>query len=240
MNEVTAKTQRYKNVGRKKIAVKRPVFVKPDANGQWPARDKAVDAVTVERLKQGLPLDVKEELVAIEKNLQKGGAITSELDSYLDTCTFHRKIVNANWADRVAKELMEWINQPRERGKEPFSVTEFLREKGIYFRDFERLSAQFEILRQATAFARQALADIRERNILENVWNPQVGMFTMRQYSPIWKQEMETRESAKLKQAAASGTDFKAIITDMLAPTPSTEEVRNKIIEDFKRDEASR
>ena len=55
---------------------------------------------------------IEEKLV--RKDLAKGGSIRSDLDSYLDTQSFSRKIVTANWADRVAKELVEWINKPRD------------------------------------------------------------------------------------------------------------------------------
>ena len=204
--------------------------------GHTPARDPVVDYVNAERAKQKLPADPKVEALEIEERLvrtelRKGGSISSPLDSYLDTCTFSRKIVTANWADRVAKELVMWINQPREKGKEPSKITEFLREKGIYHGDFYRLSQQYEILRQATDYALQALGDIRERNLLENVWNTNVGMFMMGHYDKDWREEQKRREAAKIAQSAASGTDFKAIITDMLAPVAPTEEVRVRLEE---------
>jgi hypothetical protein len=211
----------------------------PKNDGHIPAQNGAVNYVNAERAKEGLPADPKVEAINTEEKLlkvelRKGGSIASALDSYLDTCTFSRKIVNENWANRVAKELVMWINAPRVKGKEPYKITEFLREKGIYHGDFYRLSQQYEILRQATDYALQALGDIRERNMLENVWNTNVGMFMQGHYDKDWRKEQERREAAKVTQAAASGTDFKAIITDMLTPVAPTEEVRLKVERDTR------
>jgi hypothetical protein len=210
------------------------------ATGTIEQHDKAVDYVRAERKKAGLPAEVRKEMADIEekhvrqswrvKNKQTS-AITSPIDSYLDTWTFDRKIVTANWSDRVAKELVQWINMPREAGKEPAKLTEFFREKGIYHEDFYRLAKQYPILEKAIDYALQALGDFRERNVLENRWNASAGMFMMGHYDKDWQAENERRENAKLKQAAASGTDFKAIITDMLAPVSSTEEVRLRLEE---------
>ncbi len=209
-----------------------------------PAVNKAVEHVKRERIKEGLPEDVRREMKDIEEKLVradlKGADINSELDSYLDTQTFTRKIVNANWADRVAKMLVEWVNKPcgmDEDGnfKYPIKVTEFFREKGIYHRDFHTLKNKFPVLKQALDYAEMVLGDIRERNMLEGKWNVTVGMFTMGQYDPKWREEQDRRESAKLKQAEATGVNVNALMAEMITPVPQTEEVRVKMEQDKKR-----
>jgi hypothetical protein len=211
------------------------------------ANPYAVRFVNAERAKAGLPQDVREEMANIEekgvrrdlKDL-KGSNIKSDIDSYLDTQTFSRRVVTENWANRVAKELVDWINAPRERDesgnvKDPIKLNEFFREKGIFHRDFYRLAQKYEVLQFAIEYAKYALGDIRERNVLEGKWNANAGMFMMGQYDPIWKQELERREAAKLKQAEAAGVDFKAIVADMMSPVAPTEEVRLKKEADGKR-----
>jgi len=203
-------------------------------------RSTAVEYVNIERRKEGLPQHSEEEGAIIEeklarKELAKGAGIVSDIDSYLDTQTFSRKIVTANWAERVAKELVEWINKPRGPEElQPIKVTEFFKEKGIFFRDFHKISKKYEILDAALKYANQALGDIRERNMLEGKWNPTVGMFTMGQYDPNWREEQERREAAKVKQAEATGVDFKALMLDMTTPVLPTEEVREKLAKDKK------
>ena len=210
-----------------------------------PAHVAAVNYVNKERKAEGLPSSVSEEIAMIEeklvrKDLAKGGSIRSDLDSYLDTQSFSRKIVTANWADRVAKELVEWINKPRDvdadgNVKHPIKITEFFQEKGIYHRDFHKLKQKFPILEQAWDYAQMVLGNIRERNMLEGKWNPTVGMYTMGQYDPKWREEQDRREAAKVKQAEATAVDFKALMLDMTAPVAPTEEVRAKLESDNKR-----
>lgn len=209
-----------------------------------PAPIMAVEYVKKERRKEGLPEDVRREMKETEEKLVradlKGANIQSDLDSYLDTQTFTRKIVTANWAERVAKSLVEWVNRPQvidEEGnvKYPMKITEFFREKGIYHRDFHALKQKYPVLQQAFEYAQMVLGDIRERNMLEGKWNPTVGMFTMGQYDPNWRQEQERRESAKLKQAEATGVNVNALMAEMIAPVPQTEEVRVKLESDKKR-----
>jgi hypothetical protein len=206
-----------------------------------PPHIAAVANVNRERKKEGLPESTVEEMAMIEerlarKDLAKGGSIKSDIDSYLDTQSFSRKIVTANWADRVAKELVEWINKPRSPEEvQPMKITEFFREKGIFHRDFYLLAKKHDILQKALDYALQALGDIRERNVLEGKWNPNAGMFMMGHYDENWRKEQERREAAKVKQAEATGVDFKALMLDMTAPVAPTEEVRAKLESDKKR-----
>lgn len=218
---------------------------KPKSPPPQPALIPAVEYVKAERKKAGLPEDPKEEEALIEERLvraelreSKGADISSELDSYLDTHTFSKKIVYANWADRVAKELVEWASRPRKPEEpQPMKVTEFFREKGIFHRDFHRLKKRYPVLEKAFDFALQAIGDIRERNMLENKWNASVGMYTMGYYDEDWRKEQERREAAKVKQAAAAGADVKALMLDMTTPVAPTEEVRLKVERDKNRDE---
>lgn len=195
---------------------------------------KAVRYVNEERRKMGAPVKLKDELALIEdsfatKELAKGASIVSPLDSYLDTQTFERRIVNANWAERVAKELKAWIDRPYPPEHPPIKITEFFREAGIYHRDFYRIAKQHEILQQALEYALQVLGDIRERYILENRFNSTAGMYMMGFYDEDWRKEIKRREDAKLKQAQASGTDIKAVVLDMLKPVSATAEVQAQV-----------
>ena len=223
---------------------------KPGWKPWQPSLIPAVEYVRAQRSKRNLPREAKEEAEQIEERLTraelnipsdapvptrgtqgcglpKGASISSELDTYLDTHTFTKKIVYGNWADRVAKELIEWASMPRSPEEmQPMKITEFLREKGIYFRDFKRLMDKHEILQKAHDFAKQALGDIRERNVLENKWNATAGMRMMGHYDENWQKETERLEGAKLKQASASSTDFKALIASVMTPAEPTEEVR--------------
>ncbi len=216
---------------------------KPAAPPPQPALIPAVEYVKAERKKAGLPGDPKEEAAQIEERLVraelrelKGADINSDLDSYLDTQTFSKKIVYANWADRVAKELHDWVTRPRKDDEpQPMKISEFFREKGIYHRDFYRLMKRYPVLEHALDFALQALGDIRERNVLENKWNAAAGMYMMGKYDEDWRKETERREAAKTKLAAAAGVDIKAVITDFLTPVAPTEEVREKVAKDKKR-----
>lgn len=243
--------EKHKNNGKEKGKTREGEEVKPKANKprktNAPTYSQAVRYVNMEREKAGLPKDVKEEIASIEeKSIRrdlkelKGSNIKSDIDSYLDMQTFSRRVVTENWANRVAKELVDWINAPRERDengnvKDPIKLNEFFREKGIFHRDFYRLALKYEVLQFAIEYAKYALGDIRERNVLEGKWNANAGMFMMGQYDPIWKQELERREAAKLKQAEAAGVDFKAIVADMMSPVAPTEEVRLKKEADEKR-----
>lgn len=200
-------------------------------------RTKAIEYVKAERKKAGLPENVKDEIAAIEdkmatKELSKGGSINSDIDKYLDTQTFSHKIVTANWAERIARELKCWVDKPYPPENPPIKITEFFREAGIYHRDFYRIAKKYEILQQALDYALQTLGDIRERYVLENRWNASAGMYMMGLYDEEWRKEIQRREAAKLKQAEATGTDVKALFLEMTKPVASTEEVRKKLAED--------
>jgi hypothetical protein len=213
-----------------------------------PALNHAVEFVKEERKLAGLPADSKREEADIEEKLvreelrdKKGVSIQSDLDTYLDTNTFTKKIVYGNWAERVAYELRDWIL--KERGpneKEPMKITEFFREKGIFHRDFHRLKMKYPILQDAYDFAIQAIGDVRERNVLENKWNTQAGMFMMRHYDEDWRKEADRRDAAKTKQTSNTNIDLKALVTDLLTPVPSTEEVRVKVEKDKKKISSSK
>lgn len=224
--------------------------------GRWKYKGKdyeqspyvaAIKFVRSERVAKGLPAGAKEELESIEEAGVRSDLASSRrmdakdklhavecktIEEYLDTKTFTRKIANAMWAERVAHELVEWIDAPREDGKQPIKLTEFFREKGIYHRDFHRLSKQYEILAQAADYALRALGDIRERNVLENKWNPTAGMFMMGHYDEDWATEMRRREEAKQKQNVSQTIDLAAIVRETIKPVAPTEEVRVKLERD--------
>lgn len=210
----------------------------------------AVKCVREERMKEGLQADSKKELANIEeesirKELRSSRKMDAKdklhavecktIDEYLDTKTFTRKIANEMWANKVAEELVEWVNRPRLDGHDPIQLAEFFIEKGIYHRDFHRLSRKYEILAQAADYALRALGCVRERNVLENKWNPTAGMFMMGHYNDDWATEMRRREEAKQKQNVSQTVDFTAIVRDAIKPVAPTEEVRKKLEKDEKR-----
>lgn len=206
----------------------------------------AVRYVRSERVKAGLPAEVKEELESIEeesvrrefRRLKSSRKMDAKdkvhavdcktIEEYLDTKTFTRRVANEMWADKVAKELVAWIKKPREDGRDHIKLTEFFREQGIYHRDFHRLSKKYPILEQAAEYAKLALGDVRERNILEGKWNVQAGMFMMGHYDEEWMAEMRRREEAKQKQSLSQTVDLAAIVRDTISPVAPTEEVRMK------------
>ena len=217
---------------------------KPKSPPPQPALIPAVEYVKAERRQANLPESAVEENAMIEEKLvraelreKKGADINSELDTYLDTQTFSKKIVYANWADRVASEMREWVLRPRKADEpQPMKITEFFREKGIYHRDFYRLMKRYPILEYSLNFALQALGDIRERNVLENKWNAPAGMFMMGHYDEDWRKETERREAAKVKQVIAAGVNIEAVMDAMTIPVAPTEEVRLKKEQDMKRE----
>jgi len=99
--------------------------LKPLKRWQEDTKIPAVEYVEKERKRQGLE-GVRKEMADIEEALLqkewrekekirklKGADVNSDLDSYLDTQTFSRKVATANWADKVARELVSWVNKPR-------------------------------------------------------------------------------------------------------------------------------
>lgn len=210
----------------------------------------AVRYVRNERMKEGLSAESKEELENIEEESLRQELSSSRkmdakdkihavqcktIEEYLDTKTFTRKIADEMWAKKVAQELVEWVNKPRDDGRDKIHLGEFFIEKGIYHRDFHRLSKRYEVLAQAADYAIKVLGCIRERNILENKWNPTAGMFMMGHYNEDWAAEMRRREEAKQKQNITNTIDLAGIVRDTIRPVAPTEEVRLKIEQDSKR-----
>lgn len=194
----------------------------------------AVMYVKSERIAQGYPPDSKDELRAIEADRQRNVALRKEQPKaipyqYLDTLTFSKKIATDMWAERVAKELIEWV----ENNPSAIKINEFIRQKGIFHRDFFYLASKHERLGQAVEYAKRALGDIRERNILENKWNASAGMYMMNHYDPDWKAETERRDSVKLQQSQTSTTDLTQILGVVMKPAELTDEVRQSL-ERFK------
>lgn len=225
---------------------KNPKPKKPGRKEDPEPHIKAVKYVKEERRRAGLPTEVKEELESIEEEsvraemrASRDGSLREKkeslkyLDEYLDTKTFSRKIVTENWAERVAKELVLWV----EATPGAIKLNEFFREKGIYHRDFYRIAKKHPILESAIDYALRALGDTRERKILHNEWNPTVGMFMMGHYDEDWRAEMTRREDAKLKQSIANTVDIAAIVKETIQPVAPTEEVRMKVERDNKREE---
>lgn len=205
---------------------------------------KAVRYVKEERRKAGLPTEVKAELESIEEEAvraelraSRDGSFNEKkqslkyLDEYLDTKTFSRRIVTENWAERVAKELVQWV----EATPGAIKLNEFFREKGIYHRDFYRIAKKHPILESAIDYALRALGDTRERKVLQNEWNSSAGMFMMGHYDEDWRAEMTRREDARLKQTIANTVDIAAIVKETIEPVSPTEEVRKKREDDARR-----
>jgi len=205
---------------------------------------KAVRYVKDERRRAGLPTEVKEEIESIEEesvriemkasrdtSLKEKKESTKYIDNYLDTKTFSRKIVNENWAERVAKDLVLWV----EATPGAIKLNEFFREKGIYHRDFYRIAKTHPILESAIDYALRALGDTRERKVLQNEWNASAGMFMMGHYDEDWRAETSRREDAKIKSSIANTIDIAAIVRETIQPVAPTEEVRKKREEDSKR-----
>lgn len=195
----------------------------------------AVMYVKSERIAQGYPPDSKDELRAIEADRQRNIKLRNEQPNaipyqYLDTLTFSKKIATDMWADRVARELVDWV----EANPSAIKINEFIRLKGIYHRDFFYLASKHERLGQAVEYAKRALGDIRERNILENKWNANAGMYMMNHYDPDWKAETDRRDSVKLQQNQTTTTDLTQILGVVMKPPEITDEVRISL-ERFKR-----
>lgn len=223
---------------KKKTGPKKKKVIEDPHNA--PTKNTAVEYVKMQRKKNGLPEDVNEEIAVIEekyatKELTKGGSVESELDKYLDTQTFEHRLVTNIWAQRVAKEMMAWVDKPFPPDRPPIKITEFFREVGIWHRDFYRLKKKFEVLDIALEYCLQKLGDIRERYVLENKFNPTAGMYMMGYYDKDWMAEQKRREDAKLKQTQAQAVDIKALFMEMTKPVGSTQEVKNKLEEDKKR-----
>ena len=229
---------------------------KPLKKGKWKSNYElsphimAVRHVRSERMSEGLPAEVKEELESIEEEAVRNELRSSRkmdakdklhaaecktIEDYLDTKTFTRRIANEMWANKVAKALVAWVKRPREDGKDPIKLTEFFMEEGIYHRDFHRLAKRYDVLGHAADFALKALGNIRERNVLENKWNAAAGMFMMGHYDDDWAAELRRREEAKQKQNAISTIDLSAIVKETIKPVAATEEVKRKKEEDERR-----
>ena len=198
-----------------------------------PHRD-AVMYVKGERIAQGYPPDAKDELRAIElvrqKNAQEMAKQGKDIPyQYLDALTFSKKIATEMWAERTARELIQWV----EANPCAIKINEFVRQKGLFPRDFDYLVSKYEKLRNAVDYAKRALGDNRERNVLENKWNASAGMYMMNHYDPDWKAETERRDKAKSDQNATTVTDLTSILGVVMKPTPITDEVK-KSLERFR------
>lgn len=237
---------RYKSEEKKEEAQKRKKW---QTTYELSPHIAAVRYVRRERVKAGLPAEVKEELESIEEEAIKRELRSSRkmdakdklhaaecktIEDYLDTKTFTRRVANEMWANKVAQELVEWVHRPRPDGHDPIKLTEFFMEKGIYHRDFHRLSKRYDVLAQAADYALKALGCVRERNVLENKWNAAAGMFMMGHYDDDWAAEIRRREEAKQKQNISQTVDLAAIVRDTIMPVAPTEEVRLKKEKDRK------
>ena len=198
-----------------------------------PHRD-AVMYVKGERIAQGYPPDAEDELRAIElvrqKNAQEMAKQGKDIPyQYLDALTFSKKIATEMWAERTARELIKWV----EANPNAIKINEFVRQKGLFPRDFDYLVSKYEKLRNAVDYAKRALSDIRERKVLENEWNASAGMYMMNHYDPDWKAETERRDKAKSDQNTTSTVDLTSILGVVMKPTPITDEVK-KSLERFR------
>jgi hypothetical protein len=142
--------------------------------------------------------------------------------SYYDTITFSRHVISEQWATRVAKELVQWV----EANPDAIKINEFLRLKGIYYRDFYYFVGKYEILEKALNYAKRALGDYRERNVLERKWDSSCGQYMMGHYSDEWREETERRDKVKSEQNQTTNVDLTDILKVVMKPQAPTEEVR--------------
>lgn len=194
---------------------------------------KAINTVIKERKAEGILMTAEQERRMIEKEHKPLDTINAHyvFGEYRDLFTFSKKTTSPTWAESFARELVAWArNTP-----DAIKVNEFLMMKGVSMLDFHHLFVQYPILKEAYNIAKSILGNTRERNVLENKWNASAGIFMMGHYDEDWRKETERREAAKVKQAEATGVDFKALMLDMTAPVAPTEEVREKLAKDKKR-----
>lgn len=180
---------------------------------------EAVLFVNRERTAEGLlPIDHSHDKEEARKKSQDP-CLTM---SYYDTITFSRHVISEQWATRVAKELVQWV----EANPDAIKINEFLRLKGIYYRDFYYFVGRFEILEKALNYAKRALGDYRERNVLERKWDSSCGQYMMNHYSDEWREETERRDKVKSEQNQTTNVDLTEILKIVMKPQAPTEEVR--------------
>lgn len=181
----------------------------------------AVLHVNKEREEQGLlPIDHSQDKAEALRKSQDPGLTMS----YYDTITFSRHVISEQWATRVARDLVAWV----EGNPDAIKINEFLRLKGIYYKDFYYFAERYEILGKALDYAKRALGDIRERNILQRKWDSSAGQYMMGHYDSDWRAETERRDKAKSEQNQTTTTDLTEILKVVMKPQEATEEVRQR------------
>jgi hypothetical protein len=112
-------------------------------------------------------------------------------DEYLNLRTLKQQVTTNDWAQRVAAEMLNWV----ENDPEAFKMNEFFRRHGIDRNDIIRLQDKYPILKRAHQYCLTIIGDKREKGAAHvgsrKLWDPAVIMPSLGRFDPDLREFME-------------------------------------------------
>lgn len=145
------------------------------------------------------------------------------LEDYMDLMSFKLRPMTEAGIERLAKELMLWASHDKANDKDHkhlIRISQFVREKKIPARTFERWRAKYPILKEAYEYALTALADKRESGAATREYDSSV-LKQMWFYDADWKTAEEWR--SKLKADSNPRNEAKVVVMSDLQYQEQTE-----------------
>lgn len=118
---------------------------------------------------------------------------TLVFDEYYDFNIMEGRVFSTSTAERWSKEIIEFAKKD-----DSLKVTDFFCEKGLHPNEGFRLSAKYEVLKNAYELAKYMIGSRREKGAIKNDYNPGIVHSSMSMYDPEWKANAEWK--AKLAQ----------------------------------------
>jgi hypothetical protein len=143
------------------------------------------------------------------------------VDEYFDLGCFKQRPVSERYIDRLAEELVKWARDDEEALK----LSQFLIKNGIGDSDFYRFLDRNAKLKQAHAFALEAIGNRREIGALKRKLDSNMVFASMPHYDKDWRYLTEWK--AKLKDAQERGHVF----TIEMSPIPQLPTTKLQITE---------
>jgi hypothetical protein len=186
---------------------------------------KAVECVNEERKLDNNTGKESEAKMVITKNSD------FSFTEYFNMNTMSRQIATDQWAEKTAKNMIEWAQTD-----DALILNDFFSLLGICRQDFLALANKYPILKTARDYAKSLIASRRERGMLTRKFDSGSVSFMMPMYSEDWKENVEWRSSLKAAEGKAGNDRVQYVVIPAIPTINSAEEGRK---EDERKPELS-
>jgi hypothetical protein len=124
-----------------------------------------------------------------------------QLDEWLNFNTYEKGILTTLSIERLARELVEWART----NPEAIKINQFLEERGIHIRSWNRWCTKYEVLRDARDHAKMILGNRREHGVMTRKYEPTSTNFMMLNYDDDWVDTMKLKTGLTNKDGDSGG-----------------------------------